>query len=524
MKKFTYLLTYLLTVIILQSCNEPNIEINSNLQEQIVKIGEGAILNEGVIAIETKTAFLDLYNVVKEQGAESFYLNNIKNLENFKPLRPFFTEGEDEKFKAFLKRKYERQALNTNLYKNKTVSKSNSDYDIELDDDVIVDNSFAVLLNEDREIIVDGKLYKYREDGVFVLEESSIPVFREYLEDSPTSNSFHTDSDFGFIEQDYLTTIGDESHNTSGGGYGSPVVVPDFYEAKLNFPSREFSKNPSLWGQAFGYSVKEYVVVPDDRRVKLKFWNRNYLLFSTIGTEIRFQKKVSFLWGLVTGWQKSYPSEIAMGFNSLEYNYKVDSNTFINSNMVYPKLYSFGGYDYFTNGRISQTPPPIVYFPLAKKLGVNNGLRLSIDLPFTDFDYDINLSPKDYAKLINRTGAQLLKTGVKAFPKSLGFKPDEDNSLIITKFYRNNTTIAIHNKNFREVNENNITQDLALEIPKITVTADIGVSGESYFSNVNIKPKFSASTFKTGTIDFYGGVLYKNKWYGVRMISTDYKK
>ena len=30
--------------------------------------------------------------------------------------------------------------------------------------------------------------------------------------------------------------------------------------------------------------------------------------------------------------------------------------------------------------------------------------------------------------------------------------------------------------------------------------------------------------YKTGAIDFFGGVLYKNKWYGVRMVSTDFRR
>jgi hypothetical protein len=37
-------------------------------------------------------------------------------------------------------------------------------------------------------------------------------------------------------------------------------------------------------------------------------------------------------------------------------------------------------------------------------------------------------------------------------------------------------------------------------------------------------PKFLTSNHKTSFIDFYGAVLYKNVWYGKRMVSYDFKQ
>ncbi len=89
------------------------------------------------------------------------------------------------------------------------------------------------------------------------------------------------------------------------------------------------------------------------------------MLFKSFESEVRFQKRVCFI---VCGWQKSYLEEIAMGINPIEYNYEADSNKFISSIMVFLKLYSFGGYDYFANGQLFYTPAPIIYFPLVKTL------------------------------------------------------------------------------------------------------------------------------------------------------------
>tara|TARA_R110001606_G_scaffold372747_1_gene529895 strand:+ start:205 stop:1662 length:1458 start_codon:yes stop_codon:yes gene_type:complete len=485
-------------------------------------LNENVELKEGVFKINTKNAFTNLYEDIKNKGSESYYNEKIKNFENFKSLRPYFDDSETSKFEEFLaKKKKKNKSKNYNKVNNCYQAKSNDDT-FDLDDDVIIDNNFSVLLNEDREIIVEGILYRYQEDGVFQVEEERIDEFRSYLSGGIGQKKSYTDEDFGFQRMDYLTEVYEDcNYGGSGSGGGSPVTEPDFHEAKLNFPTSEFSKNPSLWGETFGYARTEIVSLPDDKRMKLKFWNRNYVLFKSIGTEIRFQKRVCFI---VCGWQKSYPDEIAMGINSIEYNYEADSNKFINSSMVFPKLYSFGGYDYFPNGQISYTPAPIIYFPLAKTLGATNGFKLTLTNPFTDLNFKIDISSAAYADLINKAGALLLKEGSKQFPKLLGYTPDEDNTLMVTNVYRNGTSISIHNKNWKEVNDNNITQYLDFEIPTITVTSNIGDTGQSYFSDINIKPSFDEKSYKTGAIDFFGGVLYKNKWYGVRMVSTDFRR
>ena len=86
--------------------------------------------------------------------------------------------------------------------------------------------------------------------------------------------------------------------------------------AKLNFGVEVFKKNPSIWGSISGYSRVTYDWAPNNRRVKVKFWNRNWLLFSSMGISVRFQKKKKF-WRWST-YVKSYPDKVALGVNSLK--------------------------------------------------------------------------------------------------------------------------------------------------------------------------------------------------------------
>ena len=95
----------------------------------------------------------------------------------------------------------------------------------------------------------------------------------------------------------------------------------------------------------------------------------------------------------------------------------------------------------------------------------------------------------------------------------------------ITRFYKNATSLTIANKEWHKNNENNITKTYDISISLISITADIGASGEAFFSNPNVPfPTLSIDTYKTGSLDFYGGALYKNKWYGVRMVSNDFNR
>ncbi|MGB0892013.1 MAG: hypothetical protein ACPGUU_06640 [Flavobacteriaceae bacterium] len=533
-------LTYLLVIIFISSCSK---HLEHSLEDSLilenVKINQNVTLKNGILSADSKEAFLNLYEDVKSKGAESFFYEKIRPLQKFgfKPLRPFFKDSEEEEFKSFLKLKKEKLNNKNNQNKNKSFYKVNGclpnnqelkttdsvEQIIELDDYVIIDNNFAVLLNEEREIIVEGKLYKYQGDGIFIVEEERIPEFKLYVEGDVELNSLYTDNDFGKVEMKYDDTETDCTYGGGGSTGGtSTTVEPDFYEAKLNFGTSEFSKNPSIWGSVFGYARKQYVYLPDKKRIKLKFWNRNYVLFKSFGTEIRFQKKVSFLF--ISGWQKSYPSKIALGINHLKYNFERGAGNYLNNSFFHQKLFSYKGYHYFSDGTTSYTPPPTVAFPLAETLGLHEGLKLTKTSPFTNFNFSVSITQHEYASLVNKAGSALLNLGIKEFPGLFNIST-ENPSLFTTEFFKNAISVEIFNKNWKAVNDNNITKYLDFSVPSISLTAKIGATGESFFSNPNTSfPNLDFETYKTSSIDFYGAVLYKNVWYGVRMISDDFKR
>lgn len=499
--------------------------MNSENVSDIVKLNENIELKEGVLKINTKNAFTNLYEEIKNKGSESYYNEKIRKFENFKPLRPYFYESETNKFKEFLakkKKKKKNQSKNYHKVNNCEQFKSNKET-FELDDDIIIDNDFSILLNEDREIIVEGILYRYQEDGVFQVEVERIEEFRTYISGETGQKKSYTEEDFGFQRMDYTIQVYEDcSYGGGGSGGGNSFTEPDFYKAKHNFHTAEFSKNPSLWGKAFGYARTEIVNVPDNKRMKLKFWNRNYVLFKSFGTEIRFQKEVSFLG--ISGWQKSYPDKIALGINHLQYNFERGVGNHLNNSFFHQKIYTYKGYHYFSDGTTSYTPPPNVAFPLAETLGLNEGLKLTRIFPYTDFSFKINITQHENANLINKAGSALLDFGVKKIPSIFSI-PTENPSLFKIDFFKNAVSVEVDNKNWRAETENNITKYLDVSVPSISITADIGANGESFFSNPNLNfPNLDFETYKTSSVDFYGAVLYENVWYGKRMISNDFKR
>ena len=262
---------------------------------------------------------------------------------------------------------------------------------------------------------------------------------------------------------------------------------------------------------ALQYKTLKIVNVPDNKRMKLKFWNRNYVLFKSFGTEIRFQKEVSFLG--ISGWQKSYPDKIALGINHLQYNFERGVGNHLNNSFFHQKIYTYKGYHYFSDGTTSYTPPPNVAFPLAETLGLNEGLKLTRIFPYTDFSFKINITQHENANLINKAGSALLDFGVKKIPSIFSI-PTENPSLFKIDFFKNAVSVEVDNKNWRAETENNITKYLDVSVPSISITADIGANGESFFSNPNLNfPNLDFETYKTSSVDFYGAVLYENVWY-----------
>ena len=235
MKLLTLILLGLLTFSCSENLNEPllNEPLNESPENSF-------ILKEGVLKFKNKEELEQLVNEIKETGAENFYNKEIKSFidKGYEPLRPYFSENETEEFESFMEKKG-KKLENEQQFEEKT----DKEITFDIEDELIIDSNFEVLLNFNREIIVDNKLYKYTKDGIYSVEEDKIIDFRDFIQTQSTQNKSGTlkrsSLPFGvnFIEMDYRVEVSnnEEQVKTSNTLQRTNTRYSDLATAKLNF-------------------------------------------------------------------------------------------------------------------------------------------------------------------------------------------------------------------------------------------------------------------------------------------------
>ncbi len=263
------------------------------------------IYNNRIISFKDKASFLAEIEKIKSISPEKYYNTSIKPLfsKGYKSLSHYF-ESEDE--------------LVSYLQEN-GIDESD---EITFDDKVISDPNFQVLLNSNREIIIDNKLHQYTEDGVYIEKiNTRLPTINKrnrnngkFVELDLKPNIVHDFSQINNNDSDHLTKTNrtNKINNTSYMPFSESIRLP-FDEEKRN----------SIWEKNIGINHTTYVHTPDSKRVKIKYWDTNYFIFNSTGSEVRFQKRKK-IWRWVV-WQKSYPTRVQLGINNISYILKKPS-------------------------------------------------------------------------------------------------------------------------------------------------------------------------------------------------------
>ena len=532
MKLLTIILLGLLTFSCSEDLNEPL--LNEPLNESSKN---SFILKEGVLKFKNKEELKQLVNEIKRTGAENFYNKEIKSFidKGYEPLRPYFSENETEEFQSFMEKKGKRLER-----EQQSEEKTNEEIIFDIEDEIIIDSNFEVLLNFDREIIVDNKLYKYTKNGIYSVEEDNIIDFRDFIQTQSTQNNNGTlkrqslkiqslPSGVSFIEMDYgveisnneeqVKTLNIQKNTTPRYSNLATTRYSNLVDAKLNFGVEVFRKNPSIWGSVWGYSRITYDWAPNSRRVKVKFWNRNWLLFSSMGVSVRFQKKKRFWrWSYYV---KSYPDKVALGVNSLKYSYKQILKPYVSPTVFGDLFYTYKGINYHKNGNISLVKPPKIQFPIDKLLSPDD-LYITIVNPFNNRSIPVGQSSEQIVKAVNNAASDLLVSAIRSIPSTFGNnKPNSDTTVSILNILKDGTELTVFNQNWTRDRDNSITKYLALDVPTIGFKSS---ADDNFLSNLEPSlPNLTTSNYDAGSIDIYGGAFYGGKWYGRRLISSDFE-
>ena len=159
----------LLMLIVLVSCSNDPLRIATNsINSAEIK----ASLMDGRLHFESKEDFKTSIKYLKslEDHEVETIMYSFYN-DGFEPLYPFYKEDDEVRINKFIDKKIERSRTSVDLYRT-TTEDNDSDSYVEADDNLIADDYFASLLNFNREIVVDGKLHKYTNHGMFIVKLS----------------------------------------------------------------------------------------------------------------------------------------------------------------------------------------------------------------------------------------------------------------------------------------------------------------------------------------------------------------
>lgn len=267
--------------------------------------------------------------------------DDVRNLRKngFVPLNPMFDESDAVAEQEYLSRRAKKAKKTSFFYTNKAFDKESAD----LEDDIIADPKFAAILNEDREVYVGNKFYKYTPYGLYFCKRKHKKYLLKYLKklsESQVGKTLATqmlkDRDCDAVRKNRtnvsakdgsVTQINDRISVYSscggggigiGGGGGGSSSAPDAYpfEQKSKLAVCYVKKN-SLWQKVFGPAETCHDNFDGKRRIKTKFWSQSYFVYASIGTSVKYQKKY---W---LGRQTSNAVDFTeMGINNATFTYK----------------------------------------------------------------------------------------------------------------------------------------------------------------------------------------------------------
>ena len=358
-------------------------DIDSSLKED--SFSQFKIIN-GILAIDSNAELIEIHNRYKNNSSFQDSFNQmISKLQSqgFRPLEPIFNNDDPQMVEDFVKRKILRlkkrdldYGINTAIY-----SRSDSEtQEVDLDDELIRDTFLTSILNEEREIYIGNKLYKYTELGLLIcgddsknLQENKIlldnylesltPVQRVSIINQKLQSADPCDTGIRHLEAgiDIFQDISPCDYSTGSNTSTSNSTIP----ANVNIPQSELIKQNlpicdavanTLWELVFGVSDGCITDMGDNKRVKTKFWNQNYYIFSSIGCKVKFQKHITHWYA--SWWEKSYAEKLELGVNYVTYDYVFNVPAFNMDQYNYEtKFFEFNGTKYNSNGQVINTVP-----------------------------------------------------------------------------------------------------------------------------------------------------------------------
>ncbi|MCT3649863.1 hypothetical protein HZQ28_17970 [Elizabethkingia anophelis] len=360
MRKIYFIISSLALISFNYGCRQETLAAEQSTPNNI-QITDGYV-KDGRLYFANKESLQHYYDNVKNEKDE--IIAKYIDSKGIISLRPIVTEQNEQiilaKTQARINAlKDERLKIQTGKIagvKNMMAVVNDEQIKDDIDDleDIIGDDAFAAFLNNNGEIQVDNKIYKYTDVGLFIVSDNKYSVLQQYLATNNISNNLliSTDPEIreGFIDNNTNPTTGP-------GGWVDPnrdntpvitAITPDIgyfcpYIPRV-YPPKQPDTNPPkpapvpidpevavnnfvnslpkcdtyrTWLQSiFGDSDMCVDKYESHRRVKTKAYNQNYYLVYNIGVQVKHQYK-----GWTGLWRKEKADEIRLGVTASEFHY-----------------------------------------------------------------------------------------------------------------------------------------------------------------------------------------------------------
>lgn len=276
MKKVIYLFLFLIIAV---SCS--NIEETELLKSNELVIDPTIEVVDGHIKFQTTESFRDLMSQMQTNEKPELGQN-------------FYAKLEEQGF------------CGLNKVSSSSGLKSGELETVE--DTLIPDPYFSSLLNENREIEVNGVVYKINEYGTFFGAADRLDEINEIIENF---NSNTKSAKNATLISDYLYEVGDGlymfdseriiepiepgpggggSGGGSGGSGGSTTSNSPYDD--IEYHSFDAHTIVGGWIQAaFGHNRAYNRNFSSTRRIRVNFYSVNYVVYSGVGLNVKYQKK-----------------------------------------------------------------------------------------------------------------------------------------------------------------------------------------------------------------------------------------
>ena len=203
----------------------------------------------------------------------------------------------------------------------------------EPEDEIIADPFFTKILNDKRELKVDGKTYRYVNNGLIAYDNTVDPSSIDLICTDDFSNleegdSYAINEHIMFTKIDYDNPIDNELSysNNMGSGTGisqngltlsDGIYIPNDRIRRVDYERNggDASGFQKFASGIFGKSVVATNYFNKTHRMKLRTFSENYVLWKSVGMTVRMQHKRAGIW-----WRRK-ANEFRYGWTGVECRY-----------------------------------------------------------------------------------------------------------------------------------------------------------------------------------------------------------